>query len=400
MYSYINSNIKENAMIKKIMLITILLLLTASSIPAYELVKDEGSRNEEGIFEDDYLFFGNSLQMSGEFDDLFFLGRSLNFLGKARLGILAFGQDINLSGDIGNGIIAAGELLRVSGEIKGSCFLAGRNIIIEKDTVITGPVFLGAERIIIKGTINGDVYAGAGWIDITGKVNGSLITRCGSLQIDNEIDGDVDAVCGSIVITDRGSVNGNLLYVAKKEPTGNDLKRVKGLVQIKPEAKVFKPYKKSTWPKIFIYISLILTGLLILIIPATKSLDEKSSNDRFWHRFLWGLIPFLIYPSAIILFSVLVVTIPFALILLMAAIPVLYLTMVFGSVLLGKYIAGIFKLQATKRYFFYIIGASLCFIISYIPFLSIILTIIVSSLGWSYLLTCIFQEKFQFVRGR
>lgn len=387
-------------MIKKIMLITILLLLTASSIPAYELVRDEGSRNEEGIFEDDYLFFGNSLQMSGEFDDLFFLGRSLIFLGKARLGILAFGQDINLSGDIGNGIIAAGELLRVSGEVKGSCFLAGRNIIIEKDTVITGPVFLGAERIIIKGTINGDVYAGAGWIDITGKVNGSLITRCGSLQIDNEIDGDVDAVCGSIVITDRGSVNGNLLYVAKKEPTENDLKRVKGSVQIKPDAKVFKPYKKSIWPKILINISLILTGLLILIIPATKSLDEKSSNDRFWRRFLWGLIPFLIYPSAIILFSVLVVTIPFALILLMAAIPVLYLTMVFGSVLLGKYIAGIFKLQATKRYFFYIIGASLCFIISYIPFLSIILTIIVSSLGWSYLLTCIFQDKFQFDTGR
>lgn len=380
---------------KKLILIITLILFGVTSVSAYEMVRED-YKNEQRILDDDYFFMGNVLNMSGESDDLFFLGGTLNLSGKTRLGTHAIGQEISIDGEIGNGIIALCNYIKISGDINGSSFLGGRSIVIEKDTVIKGPVFIGGERVKIEGRIDGDLFICAGWADITGQVEGNVHTYSGRLYIDNDIYGDVVVNIGRIIITDNGTINGNLIYNAQIKPDKDDLKRVKGSIKIKTdEEKSEIPYEFSLVKYFFIF-AFTLSSLLILFVPATKKLEEKRDSRSFWSGALWGLIPLLLYPGVVILSMIIVITIPLSLVLILAGIPVLFVTSVFGITMLGQYITGILKLKINQRHIFYIIGALLCFVLSYIPYVSVILCIFISSLGWRYILAPVYNRFKEF----
>lgn len=380
----------------RLILIIILILLAATSVSAYEMFREDGYKNEQRILDDDYFFLGNVLNMSGESDDLFFLGGTLNFSGKTRLGLHAVGQEISIDGEIGNGIIAVSNYIKISGDINDSSFLGGRSIVIEKDTVIKGPVFIGGERVKIEGRIEGDLFICAGWADITGQVEGNVHTYSGRLYIDNDINGDVVVNIGKIIITDNGTINGNLIYNAQIKPDKDDLKRVKGSIEIKTDEEKSEMLDEFSLVKCFFIIALTLSSLLILFVPGTKKLEEKRDSRSFWSGALWGLIPLLLYPGVVILSMIIVITIPLSLVLILAGIPVLFVTSVFGITMLGQYITRILKLNINQRHIFYIIGALLCFVLSYIPYASVILFIFISSLGWRYILAPVYNRFKEF----
>ena len=118
--------------------------------------------NEEGTFEEDYIFAGSELVFTGSATDLFFVGKKLTFKGRTNSGVYAFGETIVMNGAVGNDFIAGAGKLEIDGRIKGTVFTASGECVILNDSVIDGTLFSASGNITLNGTINGDIYIGAG----------------------------------------------------------------------------------------------------------------------------------------------------------------------------------------------------------------------------------------------
>ncbi|MBT8358855.1 MAG: polymer-forming cytoskeletal protein [Deltaproteobacteria bacterium] len=362
----------------------LLIFFMSVSAGAVEVVFDKDFKTESMKIEDDYIYFGRKLDFSGNTEDLIFMGRDLDFTGKTKLGLIAFGQEIMVNGKVGNGVTSAGENISLQGEIKGTNFMAGRRIVIQEGAIVNGPIFTGAAELIIRGKVNGDLYVGAGKIIIENTVNGNIKARTGRLMI-----------------RDEGKVNGNLTYTSDKELSKEELAKVTGSVNFEKNesrraGRFFKGsgfWKFSLIFKLFFLVAFIASGLLFLFLPPTKVLENQRANDKFWFTSLYGLIPLFMYPAVIVISALLVITLPLTGVLLLAIIPIFFITKVLGVTMLGQYLSGLFKIKKVNRFLFFLIGIVCLAIFTFIPYLNFLFAIFIASLGFGLIISHIFKLK-------
>jgi hypothetical protein len=332
----------------------------------------------------DYFFGGKTLNFSGDAPNLFFGGKSLNFKGNLKHDLHAVGTNLSINGSVENGIKAAGKKVELNGQANGTTFVAGNLIRFEKTSINNGTVFVAGKDVKLSGKINGDVYAAAA-----------------ELTIDGEITGNVKTTSGKIHLTDAAKITGKFTYKSEKELSQNEKAKISGSVEYSKikeapfncninDRKKFIAF--FLFLKIALLIGLLAAGLLLLLLPFTKHL-EKDNGGKTMKYALWGLIPFLIYPGIIILSFALVVTIPLALVLLLAGIPILFITTILGITLFGKFLFGAFKWKSTSRFLFFLFGILIFALLRFIPFVGFIAGIFFSSLGWGIILEKIFDKK-------
>lgn len=346
---------------------------------------EDSIRTDNGIYNEDYLFLGNELRFSGEAQDLVFLGKRLNFDGTTKLGLIALGEKILYNGKSGNGVITASMNIVIDGTITGNNYVACKMFTMNPSSSINGNLFIGSAKTIIDGTLNGDLYAGTG-----------------ELVINNVIHGNVTAYTGRITFGKEGKITGNLKYSANEKLNEKDLSKISGTVTIDERHNKHKE-KWNSFVKfmhtigIFISIGLCLSfvviGILLLFLPVFQRLDAKQSERSFWTTALWGLIPMLMYPAVIVLCFILIITIPFALVLIFAFFPLLFIAYLIGTTLFGKYLATKFKWNIEKRQYQFIIGALAGFLLSLIPFLNFLAFIFISALGWGTYVSVLFNKN-------
>ncbi|MCP4367490.1 MAG: polymer-forming cytoskeletal protein [Deltaproteobacteria bacterium] len=362
----------------------LLIFFISMSAGAVEVVFDKDFKTENMEIEDDYIYLGRRLDFSGNTEDLIFMGRDLDFTGKTKLGLFAFGKAIMVNGKVGNGITSAGENISIQGEIKGSNFIAGRRIVIQEGAIVNGPIFTGAAELIIRGKVNGDLYVGAG-----------------KVTIENTVNGNINARTGRMMILGDGKVNGNLTYTSHKEISKEELAKVTGSVNFQNSktskaGQFFKSsgfWKYSFIIKILFIVAFIASGLLFLFLPPTKVLENQRANDKFWLTSLYGLIPLFMYPALIVISALLVVTLPLSGVLLLAIIPISFITKVLGVTMLGQYLSGIFKIKKVNRFLFFLIGMVCLAIFAFIPFIKFLFAIFIASLGFGLITSHIFKLK-------
>ncbi len=348
----------------------------------YEEDDREVHRTETGVFEEDYLFLGKSLDFAGRAEDLVFLGKDLSFSGSTDLGIYALGQDLRILGDAHNGIMAGAQNISIDSLIEGTCYIACQKLLLSETAVLNGTLFAGCAELTVNGPINGDLFVGAG-----------------EIVINHQITGDVTAYGGRIVIGENGRIDGNFTYSAGEPLSEEERKKISGAVTV-TERHPFdkdKPGEISWMVQLFImlalFISFVAVGLLLLFFPAFQKLKAKRSEKGFWTTALWGLIPLLMYPGLFVLGIALVVTIPFAMILLLAFFPLLFLAHLNGTVLIGGYVCEKLQWNATKRHIRFLIGAAVGLVLSLIPFVNILGFVLISALGWGTFLSFLFGRE-------
>lgn len=346
--------------------------------------KDKTIQTESGIYNEDYLYLGYGLQFTGVAQDLVFLGKELTFSGKTTLGLISLCKTLVYSGESGNGIIAAGMNVVVDGKINDNSYIACKNLNINEKAVVNGNLFTGCARFTMNGKLNGDLYAGAG-----------------EIIINNEITGNVDARGGRIIFGKNGKINGNLVYSSREKLNEKDLSKVTGAVKYEEPHKYDKgwnSFRKFEKPIGFLigfglFISYIFVGIILLFLPAFRKLDAKQSPKGFWNTSLWGLIPVLMYPAVVLICFIMVITIPFAFVLLLAAIPLFFVANIIGSTLLGKYLVTVLKWNVTKRHYQFLIGTLAAAILSLIPFINFLTFIFISALGWGVYISYLFNKN-------
>ena len=359
---------------------------SAMQVNTYCEEGDECIRSESGMFKEDYLFVGHELRFSGQAEDLVFLGKRLSFDGTTTLGMIAGCEKLIYSGMSGNGIIAGGMEVLIEGKITGNSYIGCHSFTLTEKGKIDGNLFVGCAKLAIDGTVNGDLYVGAG-----------------KVVINNEIKGNVTAYGGRIIIGEKGKINGNLKYYAKEKMSDESLARVTGTVVFDQKHGFDKDgifpakFKKSMGFLICLalFISFVVVGCLLLFLPAFRKLDHQKSGKIFWNTALWGLIPVLMYPAIILFCFVLVITIPFAFVLMLAFVPLFYIANIIGTTLLGKYLVTKFKWSVEKRHYHFLIGALVGALIALIPFVNFLWFLFVSSVGWGVYISFLFKKDLE-----
>jgi cytoskeletal protein CcmA (bactofilin family) len=335
-------------------------------------------------FDDDYLFIGNELVFKGETQDLVFLGKTLTAEGGARLGFMGAGKTLKFSGPVGNGILAAGGDIVLGNVVTGNNYLACKTLQQAGGATINGNLFAACAKGKLGGTINGDLYCGAGELVINGTVNGNA-----------------KVYGGRIVIGPDAKINGNLTYGSRERLSVDECARVSGTVT-RDEKHPFSRDKfvPDDAGKVFLFflgtaclLSFIIIGCLLFLVPACRQLPIVNADRPFWNRALYGLVPFVMYPAAIVLSFVLVVTIPFGFVLLLAWIPVLFFCGIIGTTLAGAYIASKFHWQVKKLQWLFLIGLLAGLILSVIPVINFFWFVLTGALGWGVVLELLGRTK-------
>lgn len=372
----------------KNLILSIILLLSSFTFAATTTIvnkceEPDGRKTESAAFLGDYLFLGKSLDFSGEAEDLIFLGNSLDFSGKARINLIAGGNNVLVSGSTNNGIIAGCKTMVITGQITGTSFIGCKNLHISQEAQIQGDIFAGCGTLTIDSRIDGDMYIGAG-----------------KVTINNEINGNVKVYGGRIIITENGSIKGNLSYSTREKLSAEELTRVSGEISY-VENEHFKD--KGDYPrkyfrpfflifKLFLIVSFIIVGVLILFLPVFKKVETDITPKGFLYTALWGLIPIFMYPAVIVISIILGITIPFAILLLLALFPLFFIAQIIGAIKLGQILSLKCKWDIQKRHYHFLIGAALFAILSLIPFVGFLAGLVLASLGWGVYISFLFQK--------
>jgi len=375
---------------KNMFYLCIILFLYSSSLNSAVVIKNYAEEKESSIkndnleYDDDYIFLGNELNFSGKSEDLIFLGKRLTFDGATKLGLTAAGEHVLINGTTGNGIMALAVNTVVNGPVKGNNYFAGKSIDISDKSTIDGYVFMAGAVLTIDGTVNGNVYAAAGKFVINGTVNG-----------------DVKVYGGRITFGDKAHISGNLTYGSKEAIDEKDKSKIAGTVthdkdfSCEMDNSAFDKTMRSVGAffKIVLFVSIALLGLLILLFPSFRYLDNKQTSQEFWNTFVWGIIPLLMYPAIIILCFVLIFSIPLGVILIFGLLPLLFFTYVTGATLIGKQLIYLFKWNIVKRHYQFLIGVAALCIVSMIPILNFLCFLFVTACGLGVFVKFIFDKK-------
>jgi len=336
-------------MLKKILTIVVM-VLCAFALFSTEIITGEKSVKENRVIDKDMILAGETVEFSGKGKALYLFGQDVLLSGEASDSLVAVGKNIDVFGNVSNHFYSIGQKIYIKGNVSGTSFFLGEELIIDKNSVINGDIFFAGATLKIQGTVNGDVYAGVGRVIINGIVNGNMKLDVGTLSINDE-----------------GRINGNLHYTSDSTLSNSEIEKVKGKSEFK---KSNHKHVSEKWKEdgkkgfkifgmiisFFMMISFIISGLLINLFPSAKSFENERTNKQFWNHLLWGLIPFFIYPVAVIFFIVFGITFPIGLTLLLAGIPLLLLTQIFGATLFGQFLFRNFKWSKKNRFLFFLFG--------------------------------------------
>jgi cytoskeletal protein CcmA (bactofilin family) len=295
------------------------------------------------------------------------------------LGLLGVCEKLVFSGEAGNGITAGGFDIAVDGKITGNNYVASGTLHLGEAAVINGNLFAAGGKVLVDGTINGDLYAAAGQIVINSAINGNVV-----------------AYGGRVTIGEKGRIQGSLTYAAKEKLSSAELARVGGVTKV---SEACKPKENNNFTTglmivfcLVVVLSTMIAGILLLFLPASEGLDATQTGRAFWITSLWGLIPILMYPAAVVLGFVLIVTIPVSLVLIFALIPLFFVANIIGTALLGKYIVRLFKWNVRRRHYQFLIGVAAAAILSLIPGVNFLTMLLLCSLGWGVYLSFLFKK--------
>jgi cytoskeletal protein CcmA (bactofilin family)/uncharacterized membrane protein (GlpM family) len=338
--------------------------------------EEESSIVESKNIDGDYFWGGFRMDFSGKADDLYLMGRHIDFEGMSDGTVTIFGDTIKIDGVIGNNLHSAGSDLRVSGTVSDTAFLAGQDITIADGAVVEGTLLSGSNTLHILGQLNNGLLAGAGEIIIDGPVKG-----------------DVNVRTGKLIITERGSIDGNLIYGANSFITEEEKGRVSGTVTFE-ETKEIDKEAFSTFRFVaclLFTIGLAVTGLLFLLLPVSRKIFSGEREFRSCGKTaLWGLIPLFVYPVAIVFTIPLF---PLSLALLLAGFPLWLLTTIMGLTLAGKLLFKAFGWEKDNRFLQFLLAFAAFTILTLIPYLGFLIGLAVTALGAGQMIRSTFQTE-------
>ncbi len=316
------------------------------------------------------LFTGaGTFEMNGYVNgDLMSAGGTLTSNGNIEKDFIGVGKTIFIGGSVGDDIIIASQKSTIEAEVEGDVIAAGGEIELSKESVINGNVYTYGGTTIIKGHVKGSIKCVGGDIFISG-----IVEKNANLE-----------ASGSIAFLTGARILGDLKYKYAEEIVNLSEKNiVSGNIsfeKIREKRKYFSGYKILF--ELWSLIASIIVGILMIIflkrnVRGTIILIKR----KIFTSFGIGAAVLIGIPILILLLLIFVITIPAGLILLAIYLIIAYICRIYVGILLGNYLLKR-PLEGEQKYYLpLILGLIIIAVVSNIPYIDWLVSLIVSILG-------------------
>ena len=342
----------------KLFSIILFMFLFISNINATSLGEFDETVNQEGEYNSVRFIGGNNVQNKATIDGISF----------------GFGNNITTNGHVTYGVYLGNDI-SVNEFIEKDLFVAGNNINIGSEAILSRDVFAAGNIIGIYTNVGRDLRAAGSYVSLKG------ITVGADAYIDAE----------KIVLDENTTITGKLSYPENANITGLDVAKVGSVVvkeviedDIEESIDAYSRYMFVTW-----LIAAIVTTLIILaLFPKLRERLNKANLEfgEIGKTSLIGLGVLFVVPiiSLFTIFTVLLT--PLTLIVLAIYAVGLYLSKLFASYIVGNIIMKQFKLKNDRYVLSILVGVVLTRLLSLIPVLGSIVQfmLLIYGLGLIY----------------
>jgi len=369
---------------KKIALISILMLLPVVSLAAIDIQKTSGSA---------------TLTTS---HNVYTAGNAVNVSQKESGDVFAAGNLVSVTADINQDLFAVASNLTIISKISGDARVAGGNVNISGE--VDGELMLAGGQVEIapSSVVNGDFLAAGGRLDIAGTINGNAKIAADEISISGVFNKDADIKAKSLTIEKTAVINGNINYTGEKEAVINEGAKINGEISFtKIEAK--KPKTAAGLGKVFSVFWLIkflamAIAALILFFLFRKNISRIAAEtvDNSWKKLLRGFIILVVVPVAIILSFVTVIGFPLGLFGIMLYGLLLVIASAFSGIVVAEFINRLFfrgERAKPLSWPMIILGAAIMGLLPLIPFIGWIIKFIIFLVAFGAISNLLYKQN-------
>jgi hypothetical protein len=282
--------------------------------------------------------------------------------------------------------------------IDDDLFIGAQNVVI--DGTVNGDVFVGAQTVKINGTVNGNVHAGANLLSVSGTINGvgaatvnidksttiggSVLAGTASLSLDAQVKRSVYAGAGSLTVGRDAKIGKDLYYGTGENQNSATISSSAQIAGSVHKSEIKAAQKKidvntaraqaakgvRVFNAAFNFISFLgalLVGFLFLKFSKTQFIESAAIvRSSFWKSFSVGFLITISFVPGFIVLLMTVVGIPLAVLALIMVFLYGYLSkMVVGSAL-GGWISRRFN-WSFSTYGEFVVGLVAIYLVKLIP---------------------------------
>ncbi len=307
--------------------------------------------------------FDRDVTIAGEqVGDVTFLGQSLEIPGSVKGSVSTFGQSLAISGNVTGSVKTFGASVKVSGTIGGDLKAYCGTVVLQKGSHVAGDVDANGGQVTLDGAVDGRVKAAAGEISIGGTIAKNADLRADLIRIapDAKIAGELDYSSRErLDLGGKGIVGGEIHYY---EEEGEHV-----------EHRVHAA-SRSVAGRFVKWLGFMLLGLLAGLASLAVSRRASSSilaaveRDPLRNVGL-GFLTFIVVPVAAVVSCILIITIPFAALVLALYALLVYLAKAPVAVWIGRLIFRKLGRPETSPYKSLAIGILVLYVLFAIPYL-------------------------------
>jgi hypothetical protein len=260
-------------------------------------------------------------------------------------------------------------------------FTLKKDIVVAEGEVQDNIVTFGGV-VHVKGRVKEGVIAFGGEVIISGEV-GDVVLGFGStitLEPTARVRGDVASIGGELIKKPGCTVEGDTVYFKTSEDFTKLFEEgVRGFLSLSliPLLLIIKLISVLIW--------FFLALLIAAFFPRQISYASAQIRKSFWPIFATGLLSIIIF-SGLVIFSALLSLVLIGIAILLALIIVGFIVKIFGRVILfyffGESIINAFGKSKISPLLAVILGLILVSFVSFIPFIGVLFTFIMSIIGW------------------
>ncbi|HYV85490.1 MAG TPA: polymer-forming cytoskeletal protein, partial [Patescibacteria group bacterium] len=262
-------------------------------------------------------------------------------------------ESADLSGKMGDTVRVFCKEVTVTGEIDGDLIAVCAKVLVDRDAHVTGDVDAKGANVEIRGVVDGSVDATGGAVTFSGKAGGDATLKADVVEIDP-----------------GATIEGSLEYASRDRLDIDTHKVVKGTVTYSPEKPKPAVSRWGITKWFFMMATTLLSGLGMLalfrqsapaIVGIVRADGLKSAGI--------GFIAAIVVPVAAAISCILIITIPAAVLVLLAYALLIYLSQVPVAVLLGETILRRIGRSVSSPFLALTVGVPVLYVVFAIPVL-------------------------------
>ncbi len=325
--------------------------------------------------------------------DLFAGGRYVDIFGTVRGDVFAGCQTVTVEGEVTQDVLVGCQHLIIRGKVGDGVIAFAGSVLITGD--VHGDVlFFGGELRITDGaTIHGNLLAYGGELFVDGNINGYIKGDCGRASLNANVGEYVELETEEISFGSEYRAGGVTKLTLKKELDEDEVENLPANLEITvKERDRFFESGFFYW----CFFSMLVVGIIFISLLKNFSHDYVTfAGENGWKSLGLGVVFLIAIPIAISVLCVLIITIPVGLIVLAVFLILLYLSAMFSSLYVGKYVLGLLQKNGNSKILILplIVGLILVFLLAEVPYLGVLIEIAIICFGLGSFITYVWSLK-------